>query len=334
MGRGGGGGGHSSGGGHSHSRGSHGSSYSHGGGRGSSFGGGGGGSFHSGPSYHGSSYRRPYYRSPGTGGHGPYIYNGGGCGGCLGSIVAVFLIVILFSIFLFFANGGNKDIAASTIPREPVESGNAYISDCVIDEIGWIDNETALSKDLKKFYEETGCQPYIILKSYDSTFEDLDACEEWSQQYYDTHFKENQNVVLYTYFCDRFDEGYGNDTLYLGTQSGLVFDSEAQEIFWDELDYYWDTWDTNDNDGMFAKVFTETADRIMTVTTTGADVAKTALIVVGVTAAGIIVIVLVTKKFKRDKEKAKETIDILNAPLGGSTKADDLADKYTKNGGN
>ena len=237
--------------------------------------------------------------------------------------------MILLSFFLFFTDNGSKDIAASTIPREPVESGNAYISDCVIDEIGWIDNKTALSKELKKFYEETGCQPYIILKDYDSTFEDLDACEEWSQQYYDTHFKENQNVVLYTYFCDRYDEGYGNDTLYLGTQSGLVFDSEAQEIFWNELDYYWDTWDVNDNDGMFAEVFTETADRIMTVTTTGADVAKTALIVMGVIAAGIVIIVLVSKKLKRDKEKAQETIDILNAPLGGSTKADDLTDKYT-----
>lgn len=325
MGRGGGGGGHSSGGGHSHRGGGHGSSHSHRSSRGSSsFGG--GGSFHNGPSYHGPSYHRSYYRPPRPGGHGPYVYNGSGC---LGSIVAIFIIVILLSIFLFSVSGGNQDIAASTIPREPVESENAYISDCVIDEIGWIDNETALSKDLKAFYEKTGCQPYIILKSYDSTFKDLDACEEWSQQYYDTYFKENQNVALYTYFCDQYDEGYGNDTLYLGTQSGLVFDSEAQEIFWDELDYYWDTWDVNDNDGMFAKVFTETADRIMTMTTTGADIARTALIVIGVIAAGIVAVVLVSKKLKRDKEKAQETIDILNAPLGGSIKADDLADKYT-----
>ena len=86
----------------------------------------------------------------------------------------------------------------------------------------------------------------------------------------------------------------------------------------------------DDNDGMFAKVFTETADRIMVVTTTGMDVAKTALVVVGVIGVGIVAVVLVTRKFKREKEKAQETIDILNTPLGESSKADDLADKYMK----
>ena len=66
----------------------------------------------------------------------------------------------------------------------------------------------------------------------------------------------------------------------------------------------------------------------MTVTTTVNDIVKTALIVVGIAVAGGVVIVLVSKKHKREKEKAQETIDILNADLDDTV--DDLAEKYTR----
>ena len=331
MGRGGSGGGHASGGSHSHGSGSHGSSHSHSRGRGSSFHSSSSrGSYHRESQYHSHRYYggRRYY---GGGGFGPIRFSGPvSSRAVLIRSLTTFFLVLLILVALFFGSGNKADIAPSTIPRTPVESGNAYISDCIVDEIGWIDNEASLSRDLKTFYKKTGCQPYLILKAYDPAYTNTAACEEWSRDYYDTHFKENQNVVLYTYFCDQYDEGYGNDTLFLGTQSGLVFDGEAQEIFWDELDYYWSTWDPDDNDGMFVKVFTETADRIMTVTTTGMDVAKTALIVVGVVAVGIFLLIFVIRKYRREKEKAQETIDILNAPIDEfGDAADDLADKYT-----
>lgn len=68
----------------------------------------------------------------------------------------------------------------------------------------------------------------------------------------------------------------------------------------------------------------------MTVTTTGMDVAKTALIVVGVVAVGIFLLIFVIRKYRREKEKAQETIDILNAPIDEFGDAvDELADKYT-----
>ena len=64
-----------------------------------------------------------------------------------------------------------------------------------------------MSGELKEFYEETGCQPILILKQYDSSLTTADACEAWSKEYYDTHFAENQNVVLYTYFDDQYGTG-------------------------------------------------------------------------------------------------------------------------------
>lgn len=341
MGRGGAGGGHSSGGGHSHSSGSHGSSHSHssvGGGRSrSSFSRGGRSSrnYSLGPSF-GSGYHRstPPIIHNHCGGYGYNSYDGGYRRSSLFSMVLTMVILlVMFAMIAWGTVGKSKSgITASTTQRTKVESGNAFISDCVEDEIGWIRNPNKVASGLKKFYEKTGCQPYIILKKYDASLMSSEASEAWSKEYYDTHFKENQNVVLYTYFCDEYDEGNGIDTLFVGTQSGLVFDAEAQEIFWNTLDYNWDTWDTNDNDGMFVDTFTKTGDRIMTVTTTANDVKRTVAIVIGVLGVGVILIILVAKKFKRDKEKAAETERILNAPidtLGGQSGSDDLADRYT-----
>lgn len=341
MGRGGGGGGHSSGGSHSHSSShSHGSSHSHSSsGRSSS-------SFSSSrpsssygrsssrPSSYGGGYR-PHY-NPGPPRHVHYhggsygSYRSGGSNLLSTIIVIIMLLIIVSALFgAMRSNGGGSTITASTIQRERVDTKNAYISDCVIDEIGWIDNEKKLSSNLKYFYEKTGCQPYIVLKAYDSSMNSDIARESWSQEYYDTNFAENQNVVLYTYFCDRTDEGYGDSTLFVGVESGIVMDSEATEIFWNYLDYDWENWSVNDNDGMFLDVFKKTADKIMTVSTTTNDVKKTGLMVVMVVVivtGGSFVIV---RKFKRDKEKAQETIDILNAPLNGpKDPTEDLANKY------
>lgn len=331
MGRGGGGGGRSSGGSHSHSRSSHGSSHSHSRSSGRSY----SHSSSGGRRYSHSSSGVHYHHHYGSGGYyhgGSYRRNSNTSSLSLVSvIVAIFIfvsIMIMFFSMSIFSESGS--ITASTTQRERVDTKNAFISDCVDDEIGWIDNEKSLSSDLKYFYEKTGCQPYIILKEYDANMDSNSAREKWSQNYYDTHFAENQNVVLYTYFCDEYDEGYGNDTLFVGTESGVVMDAEAQEIFWNYLDYNWDTWDVNDNDGMFADVFEKTADRIMTVTTTSNDVKQTLIVAVIVIVLVVGSIILVSKKLKREKEKAQETIDILNAPLDTSSPTDDLADKYLK----
>ena len=342
MGRGGGGSGHSSGGSHSHSSGSSGSSHSH-----SSFSSGGGGrshsSFRGSSSGRGSSFSDRNRSSLGTrGNRGGYPPPPSRAYNCpppppprrkttierLLEILCSFLILIMIEMMLFTAFKPRSKISASTIPRERVETKNAYINDCIIDEIGWINNKTKLASKLKQFYQETGCQPYIYLMGYDEELYDSeDARMEWSKNYYDTNFAENQNVVLYTYFCDKYDEGNGYDTLFVGTESSIVMDAEAQEIFWNYLDYDWNAWDTSDNDGMFADVFNQTSKRIMTVTTTTNDVAKTFIIYVGVIAVAGIILCVVKAKYKRDKEKAQEAIDILNAPLDGGS-SDALLNKY------
>lgn len=179
MGRSGGGGGHSSGGSHSHSSRSHGSSHSH-------------SSRSSGRSYSSSS-SSSYSSSRSYGGGHHYHHHHYSNGGSSPSISAIFtwiaICFILLAVYIIISPSSSS-IPASTTQRERVNTKNAYINDCVIDEIGWIDNETKVASKLKEFYKLTGCQPYIILREYDSTMDTMSKREAWSQSYYDTHFQE------------------------------------------------------------------------------------------------------------------------------------------------
>lgn len=331
MPRGGSSGGHSSGSSHSSSRGS---SHSHSSSRGSN-------SFSSGHSYSshsGSNNYRPSYQSYSSPSPPSHNYRRPRprrrYESTLSTILAFIFVTIVVLALIRWQYGGSlfskkvSNIPVSSVQRVKADTKNAYFNDCIIDEIGWIKNEAKVVSQLKEFYKKTGCQPFIYLKAYDASIvSDLDR-ESWSQKYYDTHFQDYQNVVLYTYFCDKNDEGNGKDTLFVGTESGIVMDREAQDIFWAYLDYDWDIWDINDNDGMFVDVFNKTAERIMFVTTTDKDIKKTVIIVVGVIISLCLVVIIITKKIRRDKEKAQETIDILNTPLDMTDSSDGLIDKY------
>lgn len=58
---------------------------------------------------------------------------------------------------------------------------------------------------------------------------------------------------------------------------------------------------------------------------TSKDIIKIICIIVGIVIVIGGIIYILRMKFKRDKEKAKETIEILKTPLD---KSDDLRDKY------
>lgn len=73
------------------------------------------------------------------------------------------------------------------------------------------------------------------------------------------------------------------------------------------------------------KSFDSTAKTIMKKSTTSKDIIKIICIIVGIVIVIGGIIYILRMKFKRDKEKAKETIEILKTPLD---KSDDLRDKY------
>lgn len=318
------GGGHSSGrssGGHRVSSGSSGRRAGSGGGSRGSYSGFGGPS-HGGGFYGGGFYPRPPIRNT------VFIGHGGVVNTIISIIIFIVVLVTAFGGFPSSKSSSTKNIPKSTQNRERLESGVGYDNNCIVDNIGWFDNVTKTEKSIKKFYDKTGVQPYIVLNAYDSTLLTDTAKEEYAKKWYDEHLK-NESTFLYMYFAEPDTD---NDVGYMayvnGKQVSSVMDSEAIEIFWAYVDKYW--YSDMSTDDMFTTIFTKTADRIMTKSTTVADIGNNAVKVIGVIVvfAGIIVVMVVRRKHKA--EEAKETEKILNTPLNGDSEADDLLKKYKK----
>ena len=318
------GGGHSSGrssGGHRVSSGSSGRRAGSGGGSRGSYGGFGGPS-HGGGFYGGGFYPRPPIRNT------VFIGRGGGINTIISIIIFIVVLVTAFGGFPSSKSSSTKNIPKNTQNRERLESGVGYDNNCIVDNIGWFDNVTKTEKSIKKFYDKTGVQPYIVLNAYDSTLLTDTAKEEYAKKWYDEHIK-NESTFLYMYFAEPdADNDVGYMAYVNGKQVSSVMDSEAIEIFWAYVDKYW--YSDMSTDDMFTTIFTKTADRIMTKSTTAADVGNNAVKVIGVIVvfAGIIVVMVIRRKHKA--EEAKETEKILNTPLNGDSEADDLLKKYKK----
>ena len=325
AGAGGGGGGHS-GGGHSSSRSSGGHHVSS---RSSGRRADGGGGIYSGRSsyggggfYGGSFYPRPPRRST------VIVSHGGSFNAIISLIIFIVVLIAAFGGFPSSNSSSTKSVPKSTQNRERLESGVGYDNNCIVDNIGWFDNVTKTEKSIKKFYDKTGVQPYIVLNAYDSTLLTDTAKEEYAKKWYDEHIK-NESTFLYMYFAEPdADNDVGYMAYVNGKQVSSVMDSEAIEIFWAYVDKYW--YSDMSTDDMFTTIFTKTADRIMTKSTTAADVGNNAIKVIGVIIvfAGIIVVMVLRRKHKA--EEAKETEKILNTPLNGDSEADDLLKKYKK----
>lgn len=257
--------------------------------------------------------------------HNTVIVNSNPFGEVMAFIVT---IIIVFVLAFGMKIGNNSSIPKSTQNREKITANIAYDNNCIVDNIGWFDNLSKTEKAIKYFYDKTGIQPYVVLNAYDNTLTTDAQKEQYAKDWYSKHIK-NEDTFLFMYFAEPDTD---NDVGYMayvnGKQVSSVMDSEAIEIFWAYVDEYW--YSDMPTDDMFTTIFTKTADRIMTKSTTAADVGNNAVKVIGVIVifAGIIIMMVVRRKHKA--EEAKETEKILNTPLNGDSEADDLLKKYKK----
>ncbi len=342
MGRAGGGGGGRSGGSRSSSRssGSHRSSSS----RSSSRAGGGSRSYHSrssssyrGSSYRGSSYSSHHHHYHGGGGHYGgsvhHYHHGDSSEGCLSTVLtwlAILFIIVctLNSLGVFdFSSSSNK----STIERTRVESGLSYDTDVVIkDETGWIEDKSKVGRQLREFWDKTGVQPYIIMLDYDSNLKTDDQKELYTQDLYEEYI-DREDAILFVYYGEYDLEGEVGLMCYtLGKQAASVFDGEAIDIWFNNIDYYW--YGDGTMTDVYIKAYNRTAETIMSAPTNFWDFGKYAVIALVIIAVCAIGYKALKAKFKRDKEKAKETEQILNASMGTlsekASESDDLLDRY------
>lgn len=276
-------------------------------------------SFNKGPSMHHYHHtppppRRGYY------GYRRNVYTSSSSG--LGTLIAC-LIVFAVVIFSFFMIASDDSDVTSTINREKIENPIPYDNNCIKDELGYVENTSKLSKNLKNFYNKTGIQPYIYLKSYDETLTSDSQKDNYAQNWYEQNI-DNEDTFLFVYYEDQNPNEIGYMAYVNGKQVTSVMDSEAVNIFWNYIDRYW-TDDSLSTVEVFTKTFNSTANTIMEKSTTSNDIIKIICIIVGIVIVIGGIIYILRMKFKRDKEKAKETVEILKTPLD---KSDELRDKY------
>ena len=168
-----------------------------------------------------------------------------------GILTAIFFLFVF--IFVFVSSFSN-DKQVSTKNREKIENPVAYTNDCVKDEIGYVEDVSALSRNLQNFYNKTGIQPYIYLKAYDASLSTDAEKEDYAKDWYDKNI-DNEDTFLYVYFEGADPDEVGYMAYVNGKEVTSVMDAEAVSIFWNYIDRYW-----TDGSLTMVQVFTKTFD--------------------------------------------------------------------------
>ena len=218
-----------------------------------------------------------------------------------------------------------RNLTVSTVNREPLTGVCVESNDWYEDSAGWISSKAKVTSGMKTFYQKTGVQPYLIITNEvngkDSTLTDTEA-EAYLAEKYDSLFNDEGHLIFL--FMEYADSVY-KEYLYVGNKASSVIDLEAQEIIYDYADYYYTS--DLDDDTYFSIVFEKAADRIMTKTTTGEDIAWKIAGIIGIIAGIIVIGVIVIKKKKYEVQKAEEDRRILETPVN-NPEDDSLKNKY------
>lgn len=287
---------------------------------------------HTSPSRNYSNPQQYYDTYHGYGGGGyypssPTRHRNNAVGGLGSTMLLAISIVIIAIVIGVIAN--IQDRPTSSRDRDKLTQVPAFDSDCVVDELYWFDNVNSAGNKLRNFYDETGIQPYIYLRAYDSSLRTNEEKEEYALSLFD-ELGLSENTFLYVYFAE---EDTDNDVGYMcyvnGKMVDSIMDDEAIDIFWGYIDSYWYT--DISTDELFQDVFNRTAAIIMRRSTTAADILIVIAIGAAVIGALFVIYMIMKTKRKNEAEKAKETERILSTPMQDLVKgseSDPLVDKY------
>lgn len=247
-----------------------------------------------------------------------------GCGTVFVVLAAIALVLLLVvALGGGSCSGAGAAVPASTVERTALPAGSATETGYFTDEDGdWIHNPAQLERGLRHFYEETGIQPYVYILPNGSvrSYEELQAIAE---EKYNELFTDQAHFVLV--FCDD-GNGRFNAAYWAGALTGSVLDDEAIQIFKSYLSQNYDDMSLTEEE-IFSEAFSDTADRIMTVT-------PSPLPIVAICAAVIIVAVvifLIARSRRAAQQREAERMEqILNTPLESLADSElaDLEKKY------
>ena len=299
----------------------------------------GSGSFSSGSRPSGGSFgnRRPMGAPIRPGGG---VRSGCGCGTFkVVAIIVVFLVIIVGSLETCSSTSSStsdtstgSSITASTIEREKLSASlvneTAYYNDTTGT---FIQSSPQLTSGLKRFYELTGVQPYVyITDNINGDYSpDYDSLDVFSENLYDGLFTD-EGHILFVYVDLTSGDGFSGH-IVIGFSAQTVIDDEAYNILVDYINAnYYDS--SLSNEQFISNAFKDAGERIM-------HFEKSAwpyvFIVLGIVAIILILLVWWKKHKEQKNQEAKQTEEILNTPLEkfGDTEVDELAKKYTGDGG-
>lgn len=319
----------------------------------------GGGGRSAGPSFGGPSFGGGYHGGGGNGffgglllgsllsdrrggGSGGGSSNGGnngdngnapqGSNGCLTTIIVIFCAMLLCGILVAIMDGGacsssGVSTTESTVERTPLPAGSVQETPYFTDDAGdWIADPAQLEQAMRQFYMDTGVQPYLYIEPNGSASSSTEL-SQLAQAFYEESISDQAHFVVF--FCDNnqggFDAGY-----WIGAQARAVMDSEAIRIFQDCLNANYNDMSLSETQ-IFARTYTETADRIMTTDAKrNAPVYITVAVVVGVIIVAVIVAVVLRRRRIARAEELKRQEEILSKPLEkfGDEELRDLEEKY------
>ena len=268
----------------------------------------------------------PIGRWGGSGGSGGSGGDGGGHSSFLGCVSALVGLVIFFFIVSFLLNslGNSSSVIPSTVKREPLPEGSVVETGYFTDELGWISDSSALTAGMEQFYRETGVQPYLYLfDNIDGNYNPSGAqFEAFAHSVYDRLFEDEAHLLVLFWEYGNQHEAW----CLPGTQASAVIDTEAGDILIDNIErYYYDR--SLNEEIFFSKAFSDTAQRIMKVTTSP-------LTVIGISIAVVAVLVILFTWWKRAKEEKRREQErmkeILETPLEsfGDLETEEIAKKY------
>jgi len=195
----------------------------------------------------------------------------------------------------------------------------------------FIQSDPQLTSGLKRFYELTGVQPYAyVTDNINGDYApDNDSLDVFSENLYDGLFTD-EGHLLFVYVDLTSSDGFSGH-IVIGFSAQTVIDDEAYNILVDYINaYYYDS--SLSNEQFISNAFSDAAERIMYVEKSAWPYV---FIVLGVVTITVILLIWWKKRKEQKNLEAKQTEDILNTPLEkfGDTEVDDLARKYTDDGG-
>ncbi|MCD8119919.1 MAG: hypothetical protein LUE29_10660 [Lachnospiraceae bacterium] len=154
----------------------------------------------------------------------------------------------------------NLGIAIQTENQQGAEAETTFNSECVFDELGWIESTSTIENALEDFYVTTGIQPYIYFKSYDASLTTDAEKNAYAAQWFNQNI-DDENAFLFIYFAEE-DTEMGYMTSINGSNINSIMDEEVLGVFWDNINKYWNSSNIS-TVNLFIMAFARSADTIV-----------------------------------------------------------------------